>query len=114
MTTELSTVEARVLELDVTTPLALSPTDVDSVLANPAYRASLGTPAHAQHFRRSLPDGRGLHLVIDTDGTSGLHWDRYDPHAGPTGALMHLMTDSPREAISLLAAASAVLRRLGG
>jgi len=27
---------------------------------------------------------------------------------------MHLMTDSPREAISLLAAASAVLRRLGG
>jgi len=114
VTSDLSEIEVRVLELDVTVPLALSPAQAESVLANPAYRPSLGAPAHAQHFRRSLPDGRGLHLVIGEAGMSGLHWDRFDPHAGPAGALMHLMTDSPREAISLLAAASAVLRRLGG
>ena len=114
MTTDLSSIEERALALDVAAPLVLSAREVETVLANPAYHSSLGAPAHAQHFRRRLPDGRGLHLVIDADGTSGLHWDRFDPHACPEGALMHLMTDSPREAISLLAAASAVLRRLGG
>src|SRR5262245_10758494 len=113
MNTELSALEQHVLSLDVTAPLPLSSNDVASVLANPSYRSSLGTPANAQHFRRSLPDGRGLHLVMAADGAAALHWDRYDPHAGPASALLHLMTDSPREAISLLAAGSAVLQRLG-
>jgi hypothetical protein len=111
--TTLSELERRVLELDVAAPLALTARDLDALLADPAYHASLGKPPHATHYRRSLGDGRGLHLVIDAGGTAALHWDRYDPHGSPAGMLMHLLTDAPRETIALFAAGSAVLRRLG-
>lgn len=110
----LSALERHILDMPAGEHVALRRTDVDDLLAEPAYRPSLGQPAHASHFRRSLPDGRGLHLVIESDGESALHWDRYDPHGGPAAMLVHVMTESPREALSLFAAGIAVLRRLGG
>jgi hypothetical protein len=111
---DFSDLEQRALERPAGTATPLTGDEVDRLLRDPAYRSSLGTPAHATHFRRPLPDGRGMHLVIVADGTAGLHWDRFDPQASPTGLLMHLLTDAPEQALSLLAAGSAVLRRLGG
>jgi len=113
LSSTLSELERRVLDLDVAAPLVLTARELDALLADPAYHSSLGHPPHATHYRRSLGDGRGLHLVIDADGCAALHWDRYDPHGSPAGMLMHLLTDSPRETIALFAAGSAVLRRLG-
>ncbi|HSQ31495.1 MAG TPA: hypothetical protein VLN49_16680 [Gemmatimonadaceae bacterium] len=109
----LSELERRVLDMPAGEHLSLGHADVDELLAEPAYRPSLGQPARASHFRRTLPGGRGLHLVIES-GESALHWDRYDPHGGPAAMFAHVMTESPREAFSLFAAGIAVLRRLGG
>jgi hypothetical protein len=113
MPLDLSALEQRALQLPVGEALMLTQPDVDQLLTDPAYRSSLGTPAHATHFRRPLPDGRGMHLVLSTDGSAGLHWDRFDPQASPTGLVMHLLTDAPEHALSLLAAGAAVLQRLG-
>ncbi len=114
MPIDFSDLEQRALELPVGTWMTLTREQVDRLLSDPAYRSSLGTPAHSTHYRRPLPDGRGMHLVIDTDGNASLHWDRFDPQASPTGLVMHLLTDAPEQAVSLFAAGSAVLRRLGG
>ncbi len=113
MTADHSDIEREVLTRNAGEALALTGTQVDVLLTDPGYRSSLGTPAHATHFRRALPDGRGLHLVITTDGAAALHWDRYDPQASPTGLAMHLLTEAPQHAVSVLAAGAAVLRRLG-
>jgi hypothetical protein len=113
MDIDLSELEHQVLVLPAGEALPLTQDDMSQLLTDPAYRSSLGTPAYATHFRRPLPDGRGIHLVIATDGSAGVHWDRFDPQASPTGLLLHLLTDAPDQALSLLAAGAAVLRRLG-
>ncbi len=113
MPVDLSDLEQRALEHPVGEAMPLTQHEVATLLADPAYRSSLGTPAHATHFRRPLPDGRGMHLVISADGSAGLHWDRFDPQASPTGLVMHLLTEAPDHALALLAAGAAVLRRLG-
>ena len=113
MATDLCDLEQCALALAVGESVVLSRPEVNRLLSDPAYRSSLGTPAHATHFRRTLPDGRGMHLVIAADGSAGLHWDRFDPQASPAGLVLHLLTDAPDQALSLLAVGSAVLRRLG-
>jgi hypothetical protein len=92
--------------------VALTAADVDGLLANPAYRASLGQPGTATHFRRSLPGGGGLHLVVTPQGAE-LHRDQHDPHGGPLSMLFHLATDSPLQALGTLAVGWSVLGRIG-
>lgn len=109
---ELSPLERRALELPVGVGVPLSEEEVDILLADPAYGSSLGQPGHAIHYRRGLPDGTGLHLVIHATHAE-LHRDHFDPHASPTAMLLHLVTDSPTQALGTLSAAWAVLKRLG-
>lgn len=113
MTADYSDIEREVLTLTAGEALPMTQTQVDRLLTDPAYRSSLGTPAHATHFRRALADGRGLHLVITIEGVAALHWDRFDPQASPASLALHLLTDAPKQAVSLFAAGAAVLRRLG-
>lgn len=108
----LSALERRALSLPAGEAIALTPEELDTLLADPAYRSSLGDPGHATHFRRGLPDGSGLHLVI-VDGRAELHRDAFDPHAGPGAMALHLATDSPRQILSVVAAGLAAFRRLG-
>lgn len=108
----LSPLERRAVALPAGETIPLSAEELDSLLADPAYRSSLGDPGHATHFRRSLPDGTGLHLVI-VEGRAELHRDDFDPHAGPVAMALHLATDSPRQILSTIAAGLAAFRRLG-
>lgn len=110
----LSPVERQVMELAPGEALPLTRAQVEGLLVDPGYRSSLGHPPQARHFRRTLPDGGGLHLVIGEDGAAELHRDLHDPHAGPARFLMHLYTDAPGQTLSLLSAGWAVVRRLGG
>jgi len=112
MRTELSEMERQALELPTGVGIPLSPEAVDRLLASPDYHPSLGDPGTARHYRRGLPDGTGLHLVVTETGAE-LHRDLFDPHAGPGAILLHLATDSPRQALALLEAGWSVLRRIG-
>ncbi len=107
----MSAVERRTLEMPPGRALFLTREEAHALLADPGYRSSLGQPGHARHFRRALPDGTGLHLVLRGD-TAELHQDLHDPHGGPAALLLHLAADAPREALSLAAAVAAVLRRM--
>lgn len=108
----LTPLERRALESPVGEAIELTREELDALLADPAYRSSLGHPGHATHFRRGLSDGSGLHLVI-VDGRAELHRDAYDPHAGPGAMALHLATDSPRQILSVIAAGLSAFRRLG-
>lgn len=112
MTPDVSFIERRVLDAEPGVTVPLSRAEVECLLADPAYRPSLGEPARALHWRRSLPDGGGLHLVL-LDGEGELHRDLHDPHGGPDALGRHLASESPRQALSLLAAGLALCRRLG-
>lgn len=92
--------------------MELAPADVNVLLADPSYHPSLGDPASARHYRRSLSNGSCLHLVIQ-QGSASLHLDSHDPHHSPAHLVAHLMQESPAQAYSLLAAAIALLRRVG-
>lgn len=105
-------IERRVLHAEPGAAVSLSRAEVECLLADPAYRSSLGEPAHALHYRRSLPGGGGLHLVL-VDGEGSLHRDLHDPHGGVDGLARHLLSESPGEVASLLAAGVALFRRLG-
>lgn len=109
---DLDPVERRALATEPGTPVALTTDGVHRLLAHPAYRESLGRPATARHYRRRLPDGSGLHLVLDAEG-GALHRDRRDPHGGLSGLWRHLTADAGREATSLAAAAAALFLRVG-
>lgn len=61
----------------------------DALVACGLYRASTGSPASAAHWRRSLPDGSCLHLVVQA-GHCRLHHDAYDPHANLLSLGMHV------------------------
>jgi hypothetical protein len=112
MTLELSEFERTALALPAGQGVALDHAGAERLLATPDYHPSLGDPGHARHFRRALPDGTGLHLVIAEDRAE-LHRDLFDPHRGPAAMLLHLATDSPRQVLSLLAAGWSALHRLG-
>ncbi|MQA89732.1 MAG: hypothetical protein GEU90_05790 [Gemmatimonas sp.] len=112
MSLNLSEDERRVLGLAPGEGVALSSFSLHRLLASPDYHPSLGDPGHARHFRRALPDGTGLHLVI-VDGRAELHRDLFDPHRGPVAMLLHVATDSPTQVMSLFAAGWSVLHRLG-
>jgi hypothetical protein len=105
-----SAAEQDAMALPVGTHLPLAPGDVAALLANVAYHPSLGDPASATHFRRSLTDGSCMHLIIAGEAAE-LHRDRYDPHGGPALLVAHLMTESPRPAASVAVALAALLRR---
>ena len=108
---EYSVIELRVIAGASGAAIPLTPAELDSLLANPAYHASLGEPARARHFRRSLRNGSCFHLVIENESAS-LHLDQHDPHAGPAHLLAHLLQESPVQAFSLFTAAAALLRRV--
>lgn len=112
MTDDISLLERRALALPAGESISVARAELETLLSDPAYRSSLGHPGHATHFRRSLPDGSGLHLVI-VDGRADLHRDAFDPHAGPGAMVFHLATDSPRQILSVIAAGLAAFRRLG-
>ena len=57
------------------------------------YEPSLGTPWLAEHYRRELPDGSGLHLKKD-DGIWSLHRDRIHP-GDPISTALHCLVDAP-------------------
>jgi hypothetical protein len=106
-----SAIELQVLNSAAALAVELTAADVDVLLANPSYHPSLGDPATARHYRRSLANGGCLHLVIHHDAAS-LHFDSHDPHHSPAHLVAHLMQESPAQAYSLLAAAVALLRRV--
>ena len=110
---DLIAAEQEALDLPAGQPIGVSGDALNRLLANPAYRSSLGHPGHALHFRRTLPDGTGLHLVI-REGRAELHRDLFDPHAGPGALALHLVTDAPAYVLGAVAAGWAVLRRMGG
>lgn len=112
VTTDVSFIERRALDAKPGTAVPLSRAEVACLLADPAYRESLGEPARALHYRKSLPGGDGLHLVV-LDGRGALHRDLHDPHRGLDGLGRHLTSESSGQAVSLLAAGLALLRRLG-
>lgn len=107
-----SFIERRVTEAEPGVAVPLSRAEVDCLLADPAYRSSLGEPARALHYRKSLPGGDGLHLVVD-GGRGELHRDLHDPHGGWDALGRHLSSEAPGQAASLLAAGLALFRRLG-
>ncbi len=112
MIPDVSFIERRVMEADPGATVPLSQAEVDQLLSDPAYQASLGQPASALHYRKALPEGGALHLVLQ-NGRGELHRDLHDPHGGIQELGRHLAAESPREWLGVLAAGSAVLGRLG-
>lgn len=108
---KLSDVERLARVGDPNVPIPLDAAARDELLANIEYHASLGDPASASHYRRSLSDGSCLHLVI-VEGEANLHWDRHDPHGGPVLLVAHLLEESSTQAVSLVVAASGLLNRI--
>lgn len=106
-----SAAEALALSSPTGAHVRLAPAEADALLANIAYHPSLGDPASAAHFRRSLEDGSCLHLII-ADEIAELHRDLYDPHGGPSLLAAHLLNESPRPAASVALALVALLRRV--
>lgn len=72
------------------------------LIASGLYRSSRGAPFGATHFRRPLPDGSCLHLVIEA-GRRRLHHDAFNPDAGLMRFSMHMAHEARVDALSLLA-----------
>lgn len=83
----------------------------ERLLASERYEKSLGSPHHASHYRRSLPDGSCLHLVVEDDHAS-LHCDRFDPHRDPVSLGWHLVTEARSEWMASVAFAYFVVKLL--
>jgi hypothetical protein len=75
------------------------------------YRASTGSPASAEHWRRRLPDGSCLHLVLQPRRCR-LHHDSFDPHASLLSLTMHMTHEARAEAAALAALAWSALALL--
>lgn len=112
MPSDLTAIESEVMGLPPGHGVRLGPVAIERLLTDPAYRPSLGHPGHATHYRRGLPDGGGLHLVV-IGQEAELHRDLFDPHAGPGAMMLHLATDAPTHLLGVIAAGWSVLRRLG-
>jgi hypothetical protein len=89
----------------------ISGRDAQRLVDSGRYRRSTGAPYGALHYRRSLPDGSCLHLVIETSRRR-LHHDTFDPHAGPLSLLLHAAHEARTEAVSSAVLAWSVLRLL--
>lgn len=73
----------------------------EALIASGRYRPSTGSPASAAHWRRSLPDGSCLHLVIE--GTRRrLHHDAYDPRSSLFSLCMHASHEARTEAAAMV------------
>jgi len=90
---------------------AVTRRQAQSLIGAGHYRLSTGSPHSAVHYRRSLPDGSCLHLVIEGNRRR-LHHDRFDPHAGLVSLAMHVAHEARFEAASYLAVAWSVVRLL--
>lgn len=86
----------------------ISRREADALVAGGLYRASTGAPASASHWRRRLPDGSCLHLVIEPR-RSRLHHDAFDPHASLLSLAMHATHEARHEAAALVALAWSAL-----
>ncbi len=72
--------------------------DARHLIRYAGYAPSMGFPFWAEHYRRGLPDGSSLHLVI-LNGRSTLHRDRYDAHRDLPSLIKHLAIDAPGETL---------------
>ena len=79
------------------------------------YEPSVGSPPWAGHYRRALPDGGCLHLVIHSDRAT-VHRDRWDPHRDLISLLRHCVLEAPVETtitIGVVAVVGSLLLRSG-
>jgi len=83
---------------------SLTSRQADALIACGQYRASTGSPASAAHWRRSLPDGSCLHLVVQARKRR-LHHDAYDPQTSLFSLGMHMTHEARYEAAALAALA---------
>jgi hypothetical protein len=106
-------VERRVLDHDVNSNGERSVTrrEAEALVAAGLYRLSTGSPASATHWRRSLPDGSCLHLVVHARQRR-LHHDAYDPHANLLSLGLHMTHEARSEAAALAALAWSVVSLL--
>lgn len=84
---------------------------VGALVATGQYRASTGSPSNASHWRRPLPDGSCLHLVVEPR-CCRLHHDAFDPHANLLSLMMHMTHEARPEAAALTALAWSVVNLL--
>lgn len=57
------------------------------------HPSSLGIPLNAYHWRKTLPDGRSIHVFyFPTQPSCYVHWDIVDPGINP---IEHLRIDYP-------------------
>jgi hypothetical protein len=82
----------------------LTKRDAEALIASGLYRPSTGSPASAAHWRRALPDGSCLHLVIEARRRR-LHHDAYDPRANLLSLGMHMTHEARSEAAAIAALA---------
>lgn len=85
--------------------------NAEKLISSGRYQRSTGFPFDASHWRRSLPDGSCLHLVIETR-RQRLHHDAYDPHSSLFGLGMHMSQEARSEAVSLIALAWSTVKFL--
>lgn len=106
-------VERSVLNHDVRSngEREITPRQAHVLVASGFYRPSTGAPHGAVHYRRPLPDGSCLHLVIEGDRRR-LHHDAFNPHAGLLSFGMHLTHEARSEAVSFGALAWSIVRLL--
>ena len=106
-------VERRVLDHDPNSngERAITRREADPLIAGGLYRVSTGSPASAMHWRRSLPDGSCLHLVVHMRQRR-LHHDAFDPHANLLSLGMHMTHEARSEAAALAALAWWAVRLL--
>ncbi len=79
--------------------------------ASGRYRASSGAPASAEHWRRRLPDGSCLHLVLE-ERRCRLHHDAFDPDASLLSMGLHMTHEARAEAAAMAALAWSVVSLL--
>jgi hypothetical protein len=85
--------------------------EFEALLASGRYRLSTGFPATARHWRRSLPGGACLHLVVE-GRRRRLHRDSYDPHASLMSLCMHATHEAQTEAAAMIALSWAAISLL--
>lgn len=78
------------------------------LVASGLYVASSGAPFGAEHWRRRLPDGSCLHLVLERRRCR-LHHDAFDPHAGLLSLGLHAAHEARTETAAFMALGWAVL-----
>jgi hypothetical protein len=106
-------IESKILSHDVHSNGEQSVTgrQVDALIRSGLYQRSSGSPVGAAHWRRSLPDGSCLHLVIERQ-RKRLHHDAFDPHASLISLGMHVTQEAPSEAVSLATLAWSMVKLL--